>query len=206
MTYREKLRDPRWQRLRLTVMNRDGWRCQSDVCVAHHNPRVMLVVHHKRYIAGREPWDYPPDELITLCVKCHDSIHQVDEPEAHLTLVKGCCYHWREIEQLIGHKPYGYLTQVGQNIVCGCFRADLNPDAPGIVLPGGSDPQWVAKARSFQQQGAAIPVFVKVEGLPWEFVGQFRVEAITQNPVEIQIHRDRHHLDDIGAVLFLCER
>jgi hypothetical protein len=41
--------------------------------------------------------------------------------------------------------------------------------------------------------------------LPWEFVGQFRVEAMTQNPVEIQIHRERHHLDDIGAVMFLCE-
>jgi hypothetical protein len=205
MTYREKLRDPRWQQLRLMVMQRDGWRCQSVVCAANRNPRVMLVVHHKRYIAGREPWDYAPDDLITLCVKCHDSIHEVDEPEAHLTLVKGRCYHWREIKQLVGHEPYGYLTQVGQSIVCGCFRADFNPDAPGIVLPGGNDPQWVAKARLFQRQGTSVPVFVKVEGLPWEFVGQFRVEAMTQNPVEIQIHRERHHFDDIGAVVFLCE-
>lgn len=205
MTYREKLRDPQWQQLRLTIMNRDGWRCQSDVCAAHHNSRVMLVVHHKRYISGREPWDYAPDDLITLCVKCHDSIHEVGETEACLTLVKGRGYHWREIGRLVGHEPYGYLTQVNQNIVCGCFRTDLNPNAPSIVLPGGNDPQWVAKARLFQRQGTTIPIFVKTEGLPWEFVGQFRVEAMTQNPVEIQIHRECHNLDNIGAVMFLCE-
>jgi hypothetical protein len=137
MTYREKLRDGRWQQLRLRVMERDRWRCQSGVCVAHNNPRVMLVVHHKRYIAGHEPWDYSPDDLITLCVKCHDSIHQNEETITNQVLVKGRCYHWLEIGQLIGRQPYGYLTQVEQSVVCGCFRADLNPDAPSIILPGG---------------------------------------------------------------------
>lgn len=205
MTYREKLRDLRWQQLRQMVMNRDGRRCRSVVCAAHHNPLVMLVVHHTRYIAGHEPWEYSPDDLITLCVKCHDSIHRVDEPNAHLTLVKGHFYHWQEIGPLVGHTPCGYLTQVDQNIVCGCFRTDLNPDAPSIVLPGGNNPEWVDKARLLRQQVTSIPVFVKAEGLPWEFVGKFRVEAMTQNPIEIKIHRDRHRLDDIGAVMFLCE-
>lgn len=206
MTYREKLRDPRWQQLRLAVMNRDGWRCQSDVCAAHHNPRVMLVVHHKRYIAGREPWDYPLDDLITHCVKCHDAIHEVDEPETYPTMIIGHFYHWGEIGQLVGHEPCGYLTQVDENIVFGCFRKDLNPDAPDIVLPGSDNPQWVAKARLFQQQDTPIPVFVKAEGMPWEFVGKFHVEAITQNAVEIQIHRERYpNLGNIGAVMFLRE-
>jgi hypothetical protein len=120
-------------------------------------------------------------------------------------LVKGHCYDWQEIGPLVGHEPFGFLTQVDENIVCGCFRKDLNPDAPSIVLPGGIDPQWVAKAGLLQQQGTPIPIFVKTENLSWEFVGQFRVEAMTQNAIEIQIHRERHHIADIGAVLFLRE-
>ena len=92
--------------------------------------------------------------------------------------VKGHCYHWREIEQLVGHEPCGYLTQVGQSIVCGCFRKIFNPDAPGIVLPGGNDPQWLAKAQLFQKQGTSIPIFVNAEGLEWEFVGKFRVKDL----------------------------
>jgi hypothetical protein len=47
--------------------------------------------------------------------------------------------------------------------------------------------------------------FLKTENLSWEFVGQFRVEAMTQNAIEIQIHRERHHVADIGSVLFLHE-
>jgi hypothetical protein len=121
-------------------------------------------------------------------------------------LVKGRCHDWQEIRQLVGHEPFGFLTQVGENIVCGCFRKIFNPDAPSIVLPGGKDPQWVAKARLFQRQGTSIPVFVDTEGLKWEFAGQFRVESLTQEPKEIQIQKDRYpHLKDIGAVMFLRE-
>jgi hypothetical protein len=120
-------------------------------------------------------------------------------------LVKGGCYHWREIGRLIGHKPCGYLTQIGQSIVCGCFRKDINPDAPSIILPGVKEPRWLDKARLFQQQNTPIPVFVKSESLQWEFVGQFQIEALTQNPIEIQIHQECHHLDGIGAVMFLRE-
>jgi hypothetical protein len=121
-------------------------------------------------------------------------------------LTKGHCYHWREIEALVGHEPCGYLTQVGQNIVCGCFRKEFNPDAPTIVLPGGKDPQWIAKAQLFQRQGTAIPIFVNAEGSEWEFVGRFRVKALTQELREIQIQKDRYpKLQDIGAVLLLSE-
>lgn len=65
-TYSEKLRDPRWQRLRLKVMERDDWTCQH--CQATEK---TLNVHHRIYLRGREPWDYAPDLLITLCEDCH---------------------------------------------------------------------------------------------------------------------------------------
>jgi len=201
MNYRDKLCDPRWQKLRLEVMNRDGWRCLHVGCAARQNPRVMLVVHHRRYVAGREPWDYPPEDLVTLCENCHEIIHQNDAQDIQTDFVENRFYRWREIGSLVGHTPYGFLTQVGQRIVCGCFRLDYNPDAPHIILPGASNGDWVAKARLFVAQQSAVPIFTKEAGLPWGFVGRFHAESMTQNPTEIATHR--HKLSDVGAVLFL---
>jgi len=63
-TYQEKLKDPRWQRKRLKVFDRDGWKCQE--C---GNDKEMLAVHHKKYHG--EPWQAPLKELITVCDTCH---------------------------------------------------------------------------------------------------------------------------------------
>jgi len=65
--YSTKLKDPRWQKKRLEILQRDEWTCQ--LC---DDTKSTLVVHHKRYIAGREPWDYPNELLITLCETCHE--------------------------------------------------------------------------------------------------------------------------------------
>lgn len=65
--YYEKLKDPRWQKLRLQVFERDEWTCQD--CKTKEN---MLTVHHKWYGTDMEPWDYPFDALITLCQSCHN--------------------------------------------------------------------------------------------------------------------------------------
>lgn len=64
--YREKLLDPRWQRIRLRVFARDGW-----ACVACGETTRTLHVHHLRYEAGQEPWEAHPDTLTTLCAVCH---------------------------------------------------------------------------------------------------------------------------------------
>lgn len=66
MKYSEKLRDPRWQRRRLQIMERDNWRCQ--LCF---DDESTLHVHHVWY-AGRDPWDAPDEALITLCHECHE--------------------------------------------------------------------------------------------------------------------------------------
>jgi hypothetical protein len=73
-TYYEKLRDPRWQKMRLEVMNRDGFVCQS--CF---DSESTLNVHHRLYIKGRDPWDYPLAGLVTLCESCHKSEADVSE-------------------------------------------------------------------------------------------------------------------------------
>lgn len=65
--YSEKLRDPRWQKKRLQILERDEWACQR--C---GDTNSTLVVHHRRYLPDKEPWDYPDELLITLCKECHE--------------------------------------------------------------------------------------------------------------------------------------
>ncbi len=37
--------------------------------------QIILQVHHKYYILDKLPWDYPEESLITLCINCHQKIH-----------------------------------------------------------------------------------------------------------------------------------
>jgi 5-methylcytosine-specific restriction endonuclease McrA len=66
MNYSEKLLDPRWQKKRLEILGRDMFECR--IC---HSTDKTVHVHHRHYIKGREPWDYPNDLLVTLCHVCH---------------------------------------------------------------------------------------------------------------------------------------
>ena len=65
--YSEKLKDPRWQKKRLKILERDEWHCQK--CF---DDESTLVVHHRLYLPNAEPWDYPDELLITLCESCHE--------------------------------------------------------------------------------------------------------------------------------------
>lgn len=65
MTYAEKLKDPRWQKKRLEIMQRDNFACLN--CCSKDK---TLNVHHVIYVKGLDPWDYG-DSLLTLCEECH---------------------------------------------------------------------------------------------------------------------------------------
>lgn len=65
-TYSDKLKDPRWQRRRLEILNRDDWKCLA--CGNHEN---TLHVHHKKYTGN--PWEAPDEDLETLCERCHNA-------------------------------------------------------------------------------------------------------------------------------------
>lgn len=67
MSYSSKHKDPRWQRLRLEILNRDKFACQA--CGATDQP---LHVHHTVYARSGNPWDVDPDTLQTLCEACHE--------------------------------------------------------------------------------------------------------------------------------------
>jgi 5-methylcytosine-specific restriction endonuclease McrA len=73
MTYSQKLRDPRWQKKRLEILQRD-----SFTCVACFSKDKELQVHHIVY-KKRDPWDYPDYLYQSLCFECHATRGQLTE-------------------------------------------------------------------------------------------------------------------------------
>lgn len=65
LTYSEKLKSPKWQKLRLAVLNRDEFTCR--LC---KDTETTLNVHHTKYTTNK-PWNEPIEHLVTLCEHCH---------------------------------------------------------------------------------------------------------------------------------------
>lgn len=72
--YGEKLKDPRWQKKRLEVFQRDEFMCQNVGCLATDK---TLHVHHLIYFKGKEPWDIDIKYLLTLCEDCHEELELI---------------------------------------------------------------------------------------------------------------------------------
>lgn len=70
MKYADQLRDPRWQKKRLRIFDRDGWRCLK--C---GNDKEQLHVHHPKYRGRLMAWEYEDNELETVCNTCHHKEH-----------------------------------------------------------------------------------------------------------------------------------
>jgi len=66
--YKDKLRDPRWQKKRLEILERDG-----NKCLECGRTNLELHVHHKKYTG--EPWEANNEDMQTVCHKCHSIIH-----------------------------------------------------------------------------------------------------------------------------------
>ena len=69
-TYSRKLSNPRWQKKRLKILERDKWTCKKCGDV-----ETELHVHHLEY--HKNPWDTPNKDLITLCAHCHEFIEDL---------------------------------------------------------------------------------------------------------------------------------
>ena len=74
---------PEWQKKRLEIMERDGWKCLN--C---ETKQAMLSVHHQWYEKGKEMWEYPDNCYRTLCSECHEYEHD---------LISGFFPYFREI-------------------------------------------------------------------------------------------------------------
>lgn len=76
MSYNEALKDPRWQKKRLEILERDDWTCK--ICDSKDK---TLHVHHKYYTeeTRKEPWDIFSSALVTLCEDCHYACEKYQE-------------------------------------------------------------------------------------------------------------------------------
>ena len=86
---RRALSTARWQRLRRTILNRDGWRCSR--CKSARR----LQVHHIIEKHVRHDLIFEPTNLQTVCAPCHDAHHR---PDVHPEIQEWRTYQQKEIE------------------------------------------------------------------------------------------------------------
>ena len=56
--------------------------------VQYSSTRVELHVHHKYYVKDKYPWQYSEDALVTVCLECHENIHDNEEIPVYLQIDK----------------------------------------------------------------------------------------------------------------------
>ena len=115
-------------------------------------------------------------------------------------------YTRAEIRQALGGDLSSSLPHRDGRVVCGCFRPDLNPDAPDVILPGRG-PKIERWARAFATQRDFIPCFVKADTNAWEYVGRFRVRRVISDAVELRARARAASRppEDLSMVLYLRE-
>lgn len=72
-----------WLAFRLEVIRLDNSRCVR----CFKGDGVVLQVHHKHYVGGRLPWEYPLTDCETLCKGCHAEEHGHIMPRSGWLLV-----------------------------------------------------------------------------------------------------------------------
>lgn len=116
-SYSEKLRDPRWQKKRLEILSRDNWTCQ---CCS--DTSSTLNVHHRHYLAGREPWDYDDKYLVALCEQCHKNETE-DRPESERRLLealrlKFLSYEVTRLAKAVEEMGMCHVEEVVMSAIC----------------------------------------------------------------------------------------
>lgn len=135
-SYPKKLKDPRWQKVRLKVFERDEFKCAC--CGNHESP---LHVHHLVYTKG-EPWDSPMDILETLCEDCHRFREEFNGICASLQwkrssvptrfIMRFCRYVSLKRKRPIPMEKLGYDF----NRFFRCMEAETDAEAAAIALEG----------------------------------------------------------------------
>ena len=124
--------------------------------------------------------DGPEDEL----VDAFDDDDEAPVDAGPAPLEFGATYTRQEIHARLGGGLHDFLPHVRGRIVCGCFDARRNPHAPFVVLPGFG-PGIERWAHVFARQEEAVPCFLRRPGRQWEYVGEYRVRAMSEDPDEI---------------------
>lgn len=72
--YSALLKSPMWQKKRLDILNKNGFKCEE--CGDYENNQ--LHVHHGYYEKGKKPWEYPDCCYHVLCSDCHLERHKIE--------------------------------------------------------------------------------------------------------------------------------
>jgi hypothetical protein len=118
-TYSEKLQDPRWQKKRLEILERDNFTCQY--CFDNTS---MLSVHHLFY-NNKDPWESESCDLVTLCQKCHET--EKDRPKYEkklLDILKRKNYTISEIESLC--EMFSSISSITPDIEVNSIKYAIN--------------------------------------------------------------------------------
>jgi hypothetical protein len=148
VSYSDLLRDPRWQRLRLEVFQRDDFSCQ--IC---GDKETSLQVHHHFYLKGRNPWDYGHDQLTTLCEPCHEKTSErMLELRVGLSLLKP-----KHVLRMIGYIK-ALLVEDGMVDDTGKISIDSPEEALGLSDGTGIEQQviWGLAEKKFVINPAQI--------------------------------------------------
>ena len=71
LPYYEQLETKEWKDFRKLVFASRGKVC--EMCGAKTN----LQVHHPKYKFGHKAWEYTCNEVMVLCKKCHEKVHNI---------------------------------------------------------------------------------------------------------------------------------
>jgi hypothetical protein len=75
-------------------MERDEWRCL--ICGLEDK---TLHIHHLAYRNNAKPWDYPDEELVTLCEDCHLGVKNIKLTPEDIAFIRSM-KHGKEIREL----------------------------------------------------------------------------------------------------------
>ena len=110
-------------------------------------------------------------------------------------LARGQYYSRQDISRALGGNQEFFLPHVHGRVVCGCFTRALHPQAPAIVLPGHG-PERERWTTVFCAQWEYVPIFMKQANNAWQYVGNFTVEAWSDDPILLAIHTIRARRQD----------
>ena len=103
--YSEKLKDPRWQKKRLKIFQRDKWTCK--IC---ERTDLTLHIHHLKYFPEKEPWEIKNEFLMCLCKNCHEMY-----PIRFDLLSEALQSHNNTLKNFLSYSVMAYTSQQNPN-------------------------------------------------------------------------------------------
>jgi hypothetical protein len=92
-----------------------GFRCQD--C---GDTNATLNVHHKEYITGRDPWDYPKENFVCCCERCHElreevvrqsrKLFQDIHPETAMTFLQQLLTCGASVDETVGQMAFCFAV------------------------------------------------------------------------------------------------